>query len=80
VQAQAILDMRLQKLTGLEQEKIRAEYKEILERIADLLDILRSHERLMRVIREELVSIRDQYGDARRTEIRAEAVDLSLED
>jgi DNA gyrase subunit A len=80
VQAQAILDMRLQKLTGLEQEKIRAEYKEILERIADLLDILRSHERLMRVIREELVQIRDQYGDARRTEIRAEAIDLSLED
>jgi DNA gyrase subunit A len=79
-QAQAILDMRLQKLTGLEQEKIRAEYKEILERIADLLDILRSHERLMRVIREELVQIRDQYGDARRTEIRAEAIDLSLED
>ncbi len=79
-QAQAILDMRLQKLTGLEQEKIRAEYKEILERIADLLDILRSHERLMRVIREELVLIRDQYGDARRTEIREEAVDLSLED
>lgn len=79
-QAQAILDMRLQKLTGLEQEKIRAEYKEILERIADLLDILRSHERLMRVIREELVLIRDQYGDARRTEIRAEAADLSLED
>jgi DNA gyrase subunit A len=79
-QAQAILDMRLQKLTGLEQEKIRAEYKEILERIADLLDILRSHERLMRVIRDELVQIRDQYGDARRTEIRAEAADLSLED
>jgi len=79
-QAQAILDMRLQKLTGLEQEKIRAEYKEILERIADLLDILRSHERLMRVIRDELVQIRDQYGDERRTEIRAEAVDLSLED
>jgi DNA gyrase subunit A len=79
-QAQAILDMRLQKLTGLEQEKIRAEYKEILDRIADLLDILRSHERLMRVIREELVQIRDQYGDARRTEIRAEAADLSLED
>ncbi len=79
-QAQAILDMRLQKLTGLEQEKIRAEYKEILDRITDLLDILRSHERLMRVIRDELVLIRDQYGDARRTEIRAEAIDLSLED
>jgi DNA gyrase subunit A len=79
-QAQAILDMRLQKLTGLEQEKIRAEYKEILARIADLLDILRSHERLMRVIREELIQIRDQYGDVRRTEIRQEAIDLSLED
>jgi DNA gyrase subunit A len=79
-QAQAILDMRLQKLTGLEQDKIRSEYKEILERIADLLDILRSHERLMRVIREELTQIRDQYGDKRRTEIRQEAVDLSVED
>jgi DNA gyrase subunit A len=79
-QAQAILDMRLQKLTGLEQEKIRSEYKEILERIADLLDILRSHERLMRVIREELIQIRDQYGDKRRTEIRQESVDLSVED
>ena len=79
-QAQAILDMRLQKLTGLEQEKIRTEYQEILGRIADLLDILRSHERLMRVIREELVQIRDQYGDARRTEIRGAAVDLSVED
>ena len=79
-QAQAILDMRLQKLTGLEQDKIRAEYQEILARIADLLDILRSHDRLMRVIREELVQIREQYGDKRRTEIRAEAVDLSVED
>ena len=79
-QAQAILDMRLQKLTGLEQDKIRAEYKEILATIADLLDILRSHERLMRVIREELTQIRDQYGDKRRTEIRGEAVALGVED
>jgi DNA gyrase subunit A len=79
-QAQAILDMRLQKLTGLEQDKIRTEYKEILETIADLLDILRSHERLMRVIREELTQVRDQYGDKRRTEIRAEAVALGVED
>ena len=79
-QAQAILDMRLQKLTGLEQEKIRSEYQEILGTIADLLDILRSTERLMRVIREELTQIRDQYGDQRRTEIRQEAVDLSIED
>jgi len=79
-QAQAILDMRLQKLTGLEQDKIRAEYKEILAHILDLLDILQSTERLMRVIREELTQVRDQYGDPRRTEIRDEAVDLSVED
>jgi len=79
-QAQAILDMRLQKLTGLEQEKIRSEYQEILAAIADLLDILRSTERLMRVIREELIQVRDQYGDKRRTEIRDEAIDLSVED
>ena len=79
-QAQAILDMRLQKLTGLEQEKIRSEYQEILATIADLLDILRSTERLMRVIREELTQVRDQYGDKRRTEIRDAAVDLSMED
>jgi len=79
-QAQAILDMRLQKLTGLEQDKIRAEYQEILAAIADLLDILRSTERLMRVIREELTQIRDQYGDKRRTELREEAVVLDVED
>ena len=80
VQAQAILDLRLHRLTGLEQNKIRAEYGEILEKITDLLDILQSHERLMRVIRDELVVLRDQYGDARRTEIRASHVDLKLED
>jgi len=79
-QAQAILDMRLQKLTGLEQDKIRAEYQEILATIADLLDILRSTERLMRVIREELTQVRDQYGDERRTELREEAVVLDVED
>ncbi len=80
VQAQAILDLRLHRLTGLEQNKIRAEYKEILEKITDLLEILQSHERLMRIIRDELVVLRDQYGDARRTEIRASRVDLKLED
>ena len=80
VQAQAILDLRLHRLTGLEQNKIRAEYKEILEKITDLLNILQSHERLMRIIRDELVVLRDQYGDARRTEIRASRVDLKLED
>jgi DNA gyrase subunit A len=79
-QAQAILDLRLHRLTGLEQEKIRSEYSEVLARIEDLLDILRNPERLLRVIREELEAIRDQYGDARRTEILQSHVDLRLED
>ncbi len=79
-QAQAILDLRLHRLTGLEQDKIIKEFEEILERIADLLDILSSADRLMQVIREELIAIRDQYGDARRTEIVVTQQDLSLED
>ncbi len=79
-QAQAILDLRLQKLTGLEQDKIIREYEEILERIADLLDILSSTERLMQVIREELEEIREQFGDERRTEIIASQLDLTSED
>jgi DNA gyrase subunit A len=79
-QAQAILDLRLQKLTGLEQDKIIREYEEILERIADLLDILSSSERLMQVIREELEQIREQFGDERRTEIIASQLDLTSED
>ncbi len=79
-QAQAILDLRLHRLTGLEQEKIRSEYQEILEKIRDLLDILQSHERLMRVIRDELNAVRAEYGDKRRTEIQQSQVDLSLED
>ncbi|MDH5360232.1 MAG: DNA gyrase subunit A [Gammaproteobacteria bacterium] len=80
VQAQAILEMRLHRLTGLEQDKIIDEYKALLEIIADLLDILGSDIRLMEVIRDELLAIREQYGDARRTEIRASQEDLSLED
>ncbi len=80
VQAQAILDLRLHRLTGLEQEKLRNEYAEILKTIADLLDILGNPERLMRVIREELIAIRDQYGDKRRTEIVQSRVNLSMED
>ncbi|QFY90546.1 DNA gyrase subunit A [Magnetovirga frankeli] len=79
-QAQAILDLRLQKLTGLEKDKILAEYAEILERIAELLLILSSVERLMQVIREELEAIRDQFGDKRRTEIIQDRLDLTLED
>lgn len=80
IQAQAILDLKLQRLTGLEQEKIVKEYGEILETIIDLLDILSRLERLMQVIREELEDIRDRYGDARRTEILEDQLDLSEED
>ena len=79
-QAQAILDMRLNRLTGLEQDKIIAEYQELLGRIADLGDILARPERLTEVIRGELIEIRDTYGDARRTEINREHLDLSTED
>ena len=80
VQAQAILDMRLHRLTGLEQDKILKEYEEFLTKIADLLDILNSGDRLMQVIRDELNEIREQYGDQRRTEIIASQEDLTIED
>ena len=79
-QAQAILDLRLHRLTGLEQEKISAEYQELLDRIQDLGDILARPERLLQVIREELVEIRENYGDARRTEINQDHSDLTIED
>ncbi|GAB2684682.1 DNA topoisomerase (ATP-hydrolyzing) subunit A [Aliiglaciecola sp. 3_MG-2023] len=79
-QAQAILDLRLHKLTGLEHDKILAEYKELLDVIAELLLILSSSERLMEVIREELEQIRDEYGDERRTEITAATHDIDMED
>jgi DNA gyrase subunit A len=80
IQAQAILDLRLHRLTGLEQEKIRTEYIEILERIRSLLEILEDPDRLMQVVRGELVDIRDRYGDARRTEIIERHEDLNNED
>ncbi|MEW6353896.1 MAG: DNA gyrase subunit A [Pseudomonadota bacterium] len=79
-QAQAILDLRLQRLTGLEQNKIISEFNEILDKIKDLLDILAHPERLMSVIRAELLAIREQYADARRTEILTSHEDLSMED
>ena len=79
-QAQAILDLRLHKLTGLEHEKILDEYKALLELIAELLHILSSPERLMEVIREELEKIRDEFGDERRTEITAASHDIDIED
>ncbi len=80
VQAQAILDLKLQRLTGLEQDKIIKEYGELLEIIQDLMDILARPERLMQVIRDELVDIKERYGDARKTEIIEDHQDLSMED
>ncbi|MGE0383855.1 MAG: DNA gyrase subunit A [Gammaproteobacteria bacterium] len=79
-QAQAILDLRLNRLTALEQDKVFKEYEEILVNIADLLDILARPERLMQVIREELIEIREKYGDVRRTEIVDDHRDLRPED
>ena len=80
VQAQAILDLRLHRLTGLEQDKIIKEYKEILDKIKVLSDILADPDRLLTVIREELAEIRETYGDERRTEIIQDHSDLSVED
>jgi DNA gyrase subunit A len=80
VQAQAILDMRLHRLTGLEQDKILQEYREVLDAIRDLLAILSDPDNLMAVIRAELVAINDEYGDNRRTEILDTHLDLTLED
>ncbi len=79
-QAQSILDLRLHKLTGLEQEKIISEYREILEKIEDLLDILNREERLMSEIRIELLSAKEQFADPRRTEIVIDQQDLTVED
>ena len=79
-QAQAILDLRLHRLTGLEQDKIRNEYLEVLDRIREYLEILGDPDRLMQVIRDELTSVRDQYGDDRRTEIHERHEDLESED
>ena len=80
VQAQEILNMRLHRLTGLEQEKLTREYGEILDTVKELLEILSEPARLMQVIRDELIAIREQYGDPRRTEIIEQRLDLSLED
>ena len=79
-QAQAILDLRLHRLTGLEQDKIIAEYGEILKRIDELLAILGSDIRLMEVIRDELLVIREQFGDTRRTRIITDYLDLTRAD
>ncbi len=79
-QAQAILDLRLHRLTGLEHEKLLAEYQEILAQIGELIRILTSPARLMEVIREELEKVKTEFGDARRTEIVASQVDLTIAD
>jgi len=79
-QAQAILDLQLHRLTGLEQDKIYREFSEILNKVAELLQILRNPGHLMEVIRDELVAIREQYGDARRSEIMESQDDLTDED
>lgn len=79
-QAQAILDLRLHRLTALEQDKIIEEYKKLLDKIAELLEILANPDRLMEVIREELVQIRDEFGDERRTEIIESEDILDMED
>ncbi|SDR81980.1 DNA gyrase subunit A [Gramella sp. MAR_2010_147] len=80
VQAKAIVEMRLRQLTGLEQDKLRAEYDEILKTIEDLEDILARKERRMQVIKDELIEVKEKYGDERRSQIEYAGGDLSIED
>ena len=80
IQAKAIVEMRLRQLTGLEQDKLRAEYEELMKTIEDLKDILASKERRMSIIKEELLEIKEKYGDERRSEINHAGGDLSIED
>ncbi|MCG8415081.1 MAG: DNA gyrase subunit A, partial [Pseudomonadales bacterium] len=79
-QAQAILELRLHRLTGLEHEKLISDYKELLKQIADYLDILENQSRLLSVVREELEAVNKEYGDERRTEIVGSQQDLTMED
>ncbi|MDD6207831.1 MAG: DNA gyrase subunit A [Clostridiales bacterium] len=80
IQAQAIVDMRLRALTGLEREKIEAEYAELMKKIAEYKAILGDHKKLLGVIKEEILVIRDKYGDDRRTSIGYDEFDISMED
>jgi len=80
VQAQAILDLRLQRLTGLEQERIVSEYHEVMSVILDLLDILDKPERINQIISDELIAVKTQFGDARRSEIEPYGADINIED
>lgn len=80
-QAEAILDMKLQRLTSLEQEKIDSEYKELIKLIQELADILASEKKILSIIKKELIRIKEEYGDGRRTQIKArEAEELDMED
>ncbi|HEX5339127.1 MAG TPA: DNA gyrase C-terminal beta-propeller domain-containing protein, partial [Gallionella sp.] len=79
-QTQAILELRLQRLTGLEQDKIVGEYREVMDKIADLLDILAKPERVTQIIGDELVAVKTQFGDKRRSEIITHTHDMSMED
>src|SRR5439155_1207099 len=76
----AILELRLQRLTGLERDKIRDEYREVIQNIVDLLDILAKPSRIMAIIAEELKKIKEEFGDARRSEIVTDAEDIAIED
>ena len=80
IQAKAIVEMRLRQLTGLEQDKLRSEYEDIIKLIADLKDILENESRRYEIIKDELIAIRDKYGDARRSVIEYSGADLSIED
>jgi DNA gyrase subunit A len=80
IQARAIVEMRLRQLTGLEQEKLRAEYEEIMKLIAELKALLASKDLRMELIKQELIEIRDKYGDARRSQIEYSGGDVSIED
>ncbi|MGL1833281.1 DNA gyrase subunit A [Rhodocyclaceae bacterium SMB388] len=80
VQAQAILELRLQRLTGLEQDKILSEYRDVMAIIADLLDILARPERITTIISEELTAIRNQFGDPRRSEVVMNTAEINIED
>ena len=80
IQSRAIVDMRLRQLTGLEQDKLRTEYAELMETIADLKDILANESRRMEIIKEELAYVRDKYGDERRSQIEYAASEMRIED
>ena len=80
IQAKAIVEMRLRQLTGLEQDKLRAEFDEIMKTIIDLKDILDNESRRYQIITDELVAVRDKYGDARRSQIEYAGGDMSIED